>query len=137
MCTHTHHKDISSFIQNPAAAKTYISAFDDQDDKAINNLVENILASLRKLGASDFHVKPMVSHAMLKMRLHGLLQPVPGSVKRVSLEVGRKIATVLAQNSGGGTKPGHMFDGSFRYVDPKLVTENHVGSGKILGTPNP
>lgn len=137
LCTHTHYTDISSFIRDPATAKKYISAFDDQDDKAINALVENILSSLRKIGASDFHVKPMVAHTLLKMRLHGLLQPVPGNVKRVSLEVGRKIAQVLAQNSWGGTKPGHMFDGSFRYVEPKLVTASDVGSGKILGTSNP
>lgn len=137
ICTYTHHQEIYSFIRSPDTAKAYISAFDDKDDRAINGLVESILASLRRKGASDFHVKPMVENVLLKMRLHGLLQPIPGKIRRVSHEVGRKIAQVLAQNSWWGTKPGNVYDGSFRYMEKGLVDKADAGSGKILGTSNP
>lgn len=136
VCTHSDYKDIFSFINNAQQASKYISAFNDGNERAISELVEWILAALRKKDASDFHVQPMVWFAYLKMRLHGLLQPVPGSVKKVSLEVGRKIAQVLAQNTGWGLKPGTTYGGSFRYVAREKVWVWDEWSGKLIATEN-
>ncbi len=136
VCTHSHFRDIRSFISDTQQASKYISAFNDGSERAISELVEWILAALRKKDASDFHVQPMVGFAYLKMRLHGLLQPVPGSVKKVSLEVGRKIAQVLAQNTGWGLKPGTTYGGSFRYVAPGKVWVWDEWSGKLIPTEN-
>lgn len=137
ICTHSHFLDIKKLIGNVEAARAFLSVFDKIDDTEIVKLVESVITSLRKLWASDFHVKPWLNTAQLQMRLHGLLQPIPGSAKRVSLEVWSKIANVLTNHSGKQLVASTPMDGSFRFVNPMTLQRDREGSGGLIGTQNP
>lgn len=137
MCTHNHFLDIKKLIGNADAAQNFLSVFKEIKDNEINKLVESTIASLRRLWASDFHVKPWLSSALLQMRLHGLLQPIPGDIKRVSLPVSHKIATVLAHHSGKQIVVGTPVDGNFRFVNPSTLQVDREWAGWLQPTQNP
>lgn len=130
-------QSIKGLVWNIDAAWKFLSVFNDINDGAINNLIESTIATLRKLWASDLHIQPWLTYAEMLMRLHGLLQPVPGRSHRISFEVANRIAHVLVQHWWKWLSAGTPQDASFRFVPGNEIKKEDAGLWWTIVTANP